>query len=879
MKNLPADLVPRAVAENMVEWRREAKPWHPHDYQGRSLKFVLENAFSGLLLDPGMGKTSITLAEIKVLLKKKLIKRALVVAPLRACYDVWPAEVCDWTDFKDLRVALLHGPSKDKVLRQLQPGHQICLINPEGVPWLTANRARMKALDADMLIIDECFAAGTLISTPHGKLPIESLHDGDIIINESGTHSIIGVTAHKPAGNVVEVRVNAKTIRCTEDHPFFTELGWLPAKCLEGRRLLGLATLRNLRQNNAPRSQTIEGKYWEDLLTILSTELVSAKKRSKWRYNAPSNTAALGQSLESNKTCNSKEACKSNDFGRSAYKSLWFRKESCNSALRNMWHYLQTTCIEITLWVRKNLLACMWHSLELETRRAEWQTASASCSQTRQTRYDWPCAMEYRNTMVRGGPRQNFKDTQSIGQNFFRPRREWKRAFTCGAVSFKLSSEELYLQLRSRIGWKAARLSNELQSRFWGPSKETSVGSGWSEPPTTRPRRPGQEERSEVEGARVECVSYLERGSVPLVYNLEVEGCPHFEIEDCALVHNSSLWKSSVTVRFRALRKWLHTFKRRHILTGSPRPRNYLDLHGQVYLLDRGAALGEYLTHYRGNYFFPTGFEMREWEILPGAAEKIDKLVAPMVLRLDAKDYLKLPRELEQTHRVELPPKARMEYDKIEASLMSTLFTAPLVSSASARSKCCQIANGSVYTDPVPEERWGKERPFTVVHTAKVDALVELVNELQGEPLLVAIGYHHDVVALRKALGKDTPCINGETTRAQAADYIERWNKGLIPVQLGHPASMAHALNMQKFNARHVAYFDIPDNYDLYHQFFLRVCRQGNKALFVMKHHFVCMNTVDVPKMRNLRNKETGQKAFLDAMKVYSEERRKKGSV
>jgi hypothetical protein len=250
-----------------------------------------------------------------------------------------------------------------------------------------------------------------------------------------------------------------------------------------------------------------------------------------------------------------------------------------------------------------------------------------------------------------------------------------------------------------------------------------------------------------------------------------------------------------------------------------------------------------------------------------------------MVLRLDAKDYLKLPRELEQTHRVELPPKARMEYDKIEASLMSTLFTAPLVSSASARSKCCQIANGSVYTDPVPEERWGKERPFTVVHTAKVDALVELVIELQGEPLLVAIGYHHDVVALRKALGKDTPCINGETTRAQAADYIERWNKGLIPVQLGHPASMAHALNMQKFNARHVAYFDIPDNYDLYHQFFLRVCRQGNKALFVMKHHFVCMNTVDVPKMRNLRNKETGQKAFLDAMKVYSEERRKKGSV
>jgi SNF2 family DNA or RNA helicase len=164
------------------------------------------------------------------------------------------------------------------------------------------------------------------------------------------------------------------------------------------------------------------------------------------------------------------------------------------------------------------------------------------------------------------------------------------------------------------------------------------------------------------------------------------------------------------------------------------------------------------------------------------------------------------------------------------------------------------------------------------VHTAKIEALQELVGELQGEPLLVGIGYRHDVTAIRLALGKDIPCINGETTRTQAADYIERWNKGLLPVLLGHPASMGHGLNLQKFNAQHVAYFDLPDNYDTYSQFYLRVCRQGNKSAFVMKHHFVCVNTVDVVKMRMLRAKETGQNAFLAAMKKYSEERsRKKG--
>lgn len=491
---MPNDLVPASLAAKMMEWRKASKEWIPHDYQGRGIQFLLSNPQSGLLLSPGMGKTSISLATFKIRLKKKIAKRMLVIAPLRACYDTWPAEVCDWTDFNELGVALLHGPNKEKVLRSLEPRHNIVLINPEGISWLTSKKENMNLLSADVLKVDE-----------------------------------------------------------------------------------------------------------------------------------------------------------------------------------------------------------------------------------------------------------------------------------------------------------------------------------------------------------------------------------------------SSLWKSSTTVRFRALRKYLHTFKYRHILTGSPRPKNYLDLHGQIFMMDLGAILGQYLTHYRNSYFFPTGYQMRQWKILPGAAAKIDKLVAPMVMRLDAKDYLKLPKELERTHRVELPPAARIEYDAIEDSLISDIFKGPQVNSASARSKCCQIANGAVYTDADPDEHWGrsKARPFQEVHTAKVEALVDLVGELQGEPLLLGIGYHHDVACIRKALGKDIPVINGTTTRKQAADYIEQWNKGLLPLLLGHPASMGHALNLQKFNAQNVGYFDIPDNYDTYEQFFLRVCRQGNKSTFVIKHHFVAVNTVDVVKMRNLRNKATGQNAFLAAMKKYSEERRK----
>lgn len=475
----------------MTQWRKTAKEWVPHEYQGRAIKFMLERIFAGLFLSPGLGKTSVSLAVAKVFLKKKLIKRVLIVAPLRVCYETWPEEVCSWIDFRDMRISLLHGPDKEKVLRALTKEHVICLINPEGVPWL-AEKKRMDMLGPDvMLIVDE-----------------------------------------------------------------------------------------------------------------------------------------------------------------------------------------------------------------------------------------------------------------------------------------------------------------------------------------------------------------------------------------------SSLWKSSTTVRFRAIRKHLRCFVRRYILTGSPRPRHYLDLHGQVFLMDLGKALGEYLTHYRNSWFFPTGWQMREWELLPGSDEKINKLVAPMVMRLDSKDYLKLPREMERTHLIDLPSSARKEYDKIENSLLSTLFTQPLVNSASARSKCCQIANGAVYVDSDPEEHWNKKRQSKVVHTAKVEALVDLVRELQGEPLLVGVGFKHDVAAIRLGLGYDVPCINGETTRGQASSYIEKWNKGELPVLLGHPNSMAHGINMQKFNAQNVAFFDIPDSYDHFDQFYLRVCRQGNKSAYVMRHLFITRATVDVVKMRNLRAKDTGQKAFLAAMKKYSEERR-----
>ena len=83
--------------------------WTPRPYQFEAAKHILSNPGAALFLEPGLGKTSVTLAGIKTLLKHGHAKRVLIIAPLRVCYSVWPRETTKWSDFADLKVAILHN--------------------------------------------------------------------------------------------------------------------------------------------------------------------------------------------------------------------------------------------------------------------------------------------------------------------------------------------------------------------------------------------------------------------------------------------------------------------------------------------------------------------------------------------------------------------------------------------------------------------------------------------------------------------------------------------------------------------------------------------------------------------------------------------------
>lgn len=337
---------------------------------------------------------------------------------------------------------------------------------------------------------------------------------------------------------------------------------------------------------------------------------------------------------------------------------------------------------------------------------------------------------------------------------------------------------------------------------------------------------------------------------------------------DTLAIDELTRFKNSSGSRFKALKLILDFFSRRWGLTGTPAPNGLLDLFGQCYVLDGGRSLGRFITHYRMEYFRPLDPNGWKWALQPGAAERIYERLKPLALRMAAEDYLELPERVDLKHFIELPPKVRSLYDDMEEDLLA-LYDKNLITAGNggaASMKCRQICNGALYVDDdIASQVKGKKRTVLTLHEAKLEALEELVDELQGAPLLVGYEFNHDLAALLKRFPK-TPYIGAGIKGAEGKKIEDRWNNGEISLLFGQPASMGHGLNMQKGNAAHVCWFSQFWDYELYDQFLKRILRQGNKAKRVFNHHLIAKDTVDEVIYYDKIRKAKGQGNLFEAL-------------
>lgn len=101
------------------------------------------------------------------------------------------------------------------------------------VPTLAGEARRNMIRDVGLIIVDECFPAGTLI----GGRAIESLAPGDLVPSwdeETGREVAARVARlmKRIPKSLVRIRTEAEDFSCTANHPILTTGGWVPAGML-----------------------------------------------------------------------------------------------------------------------------------------------------------------------------------------------------------------------------------------------------------------------------------------------------------------------------------------------------------------------------------------------------------------------------------------------------------------------------------------------------------------------------------------------------------------------------------------------------------------------------------------------------------------------
>jgi len=320
---------------------------------------------------------------------------------------------------------------------------------------------------------------------------------------------------------------------------------------------------------------------------------------------------------------------------------------------------------------------------------------------------------------------------------------------------------------------------------------------------------------------------------------------------DVVVIDESSSFKNPSSKRFKALRKMLPKIETMVLLTGTPSPNGLLDMWSQMYLIDYGERLGRTLTGYKQR-FFEADYFGRKFEIRNGAAEKIHSLLTDKIIHMSAEDYLDMPARIDLSVEVDIG-NALIGYQEFERTMLAELETGEEVEAVTAAvlaNKLMQYANGALYTDD--QGSWQE------THSAKLDALAEIVEDNTGENMLVAYNYKSDLARLLKRFPH-------ARVLDKSQDTIDAWNRGEIPMLLAHPASAGHGLNLQKGGALCV-WFGLNWSLELYQQFNARLHRQGQTRP-VRIVHIVARDTIDGRVLSVLRDKDASQSSLLNALK------------
>jgi len=338
---------------------------------------------------------------------------------------------------------------------------------------------------------------------------------------------------------------------------------------------------------------------------------------------------------------------------------------------------------------------------------------------------------------------------------------------------------------------------------------------------------------------------------------------------DMLVIDELSSFKNPKSIRFKALKPIQSCFRRVVGLTGTPAPNGLADLWSQIYLLDRGERLGKFVSQYREMYFKPgktNGKIVFNYNVVKGGERQIYERINDICISMKAEDYLNVPKRIDNIIELDFSPEMKKKYDSFERDRCMELLNSiesdlegteeavnyiDVANAAALSNKLLQFCNGAMYDE---DKNWHE------LHNLKIDAAKDIVEEANGNSVLIAYSYRHDLERLMKALKQYNP------VKLSSEQHITDWNAGKIQVMIMHPASGGHGLNLQD-GGNHILWFGPTWSLELEQQFNARLHRQGQtKPVIINK--LIIKGTHDMDVVNSERVKNNNQNRLMEAVKA-----------
>lgn len=748
-----------------------APPHSPRWYQIDTSEAMTLNPRFHCHNAPRTGKTLSTLWAADYLRKAGKIRRTLIVAPLSTLEDVWVNTI--FCNFPLRTFAVLHG-SRNKRHELLAKPHDFYIINHHGTQII--EEALAVRPDIDLVVVDECFPAGTKVLTPSGERSIETLQLGDSVLTSHGERPITHVFKRE-SPSLVRVHFEDGTyVDCTSEHPFATERGWTPAKQLSGTTCLRYADVQALRdhiyqeniQFETPRvlregmfTRTLGNALRRLCLRCLRKRISRAERLLKSQSSEILREEVCAQGASNR--CNRRHK---------NVRDLW-NAFLCQASLSEV-----SSTTNLLLVLRKKMGVGQQRKNE-SSRREIGGYSESSGGYALEQRTPWSAT---------AAVKRFFRGRDRAVQEKQGGKRDWhdqSRGSAGKSFAAWMGSQSSHI-----ARWTDSRISDELQSGLWICRAASGDRGGRRKSQFIGATTTGQEKRREIEGVRVVSIEDLECRGLQRVWNLEVAG-PHDYFAGGVLVHNCAELRNA-----RAKTLWTplnHVLnKQGHSrwcwgLTGTPTPTAPTDAFAQSKLVTP--------ENYRGHFTSfkaETMYQLSQFKWMPrkGWENTVARVLKPAI-RFE-RTVCTDTEPVDVWRRAELSAEQHKAYKELlqhaVADIRGGAVTA--VNAGVLASKLTQVACGVVYD--------ASGVPVRMDFGPRLAVLEELIEQ-NDEKVLVFVPFTGVLDALASELRKrwTVAVVDGSVSKNARDKIFREFRTSANPhVIICHPQCMAHGLDL-----------------------------------------------------------------------------------